>query len=176
MSDKKVLAVFASDKGAGDVKRADIMSKAGHFLAGKGFNFVVLAQNGEFCVPFITSARSAGADIKIIADEEFKIPKKLADIELKKFKTSAERYAMIDELSDVFVGLPCSLLSAKFLFEVWVENQGKKPVILLNKNRSFEFMRGFVQDVVSHKVRHVEKQIQHADNIEDLYNRIKKLV
>ncbi len=176
MTKKISLAIFASDQGQGDSERGAIMMQVGSFLASKKVDFICLAQNGVLCTPLITSARSAGANIKIISDDEFIIPKNLNDIELERIGQEQDRFKRIGELSDVFVGLPGSLLSAKFLFEVWSANQREIPVMLLNKNKSFEFMRGFMQDIVSHKVKNLDKIISQTDNIEDMWNRLAKLV
>ncbi len=176
MSIKPTIAIFASDKGSGDSERSAIMSQTGSFLAAKGVSFVCLAQNGTLCTPLITSVRSAGANIKIIADDEFILPKKLNDIELERYGDEQNRYLRLGELSNAFIGLPGSLLSIKSLFEAWVATNRKLPVLLLNKNKNFEFMRGFAMDIIAHKVKSPEKYISHADNIEDLYNRLQKLV
>jgi predicted Rossmann-fold nucleotide-binding protein len=176
MSKKISLAIFASDQGAGGNERGTIMSQAGSFLAAKGVSFVCLAQDNILCTPLITSARSAGAEIKIIADEEFNIPKKLQDISLERFQTGIDRYKRIDELSDAFIGLPGSLLSAKSLFEVWNISNKNSPIVLFNKNRSFEFMRGFALDVISKKVKKLDRRLQHADSFDDLWNRLNKMI
>jgi len=170
------LAIFASDEGAGDSERGEIMSQAGSFLAARGVSFVCLAQDGVLCVPFIISARSIGAKITIIADEEFLLPKKLKDIPLERFALATDRYKRIGELSGAFIGLPGSLHSAKALFESYILLEKKLPILLLNKNKSFEFMRGFALDVMSHKIRNIDKHLQHADNVEDIWNRLSKMI
>ena len=47
-----------------------------------------------------------------------------------------------------------------------------KPVILLNRNRAFEPMRGMVADVVSHSVKRHDRLVQFTDNVEDLWNKV----
>ena len=51
-----------------------------------------------------------------------------------------------------------------------------KPVLLYNRNNAFEVLRGYVADVVSHSVRRHDRLIQFSDSIEDLWNRISRLV
>ena len=170
------LAIFASDKGAGDSERAEIMSQAGSFLATKGASFVCLAQDGVLCTPFIISARSIGAKITIIADEGFLVPKKLNNIAVERFALASDRYKRIGELSGAFIGLPGSLLSTKALFEAYILLEKKLPILLLNKNKSFEFMRGFALDVMSHKIKNIDKHLQHADNVEDIWSRLSKMI
>ena len=62
-----VLGVFASDLGPGDAERASIMSQVGSFLARKGARLVCLVDKGEIPVPLITSARTAGGEVTLIA-------------------------------------------------------------------------------------------------------------
>ena len=47
-----------------------------------------------------------------------------------------------------------------------------KPVVLLNRNRAFEVMRGMSQDVLSHSVKQYDRMAVFTDNIEDLWNRV----
>ena len=172
---KQSLAIFASDQGPGDPERGSIMAQAGAFLATRNVRIFCFAQNGNLCVPLISSIRTAGGDITILADGKFNAPSGLADIAVEQFEDEPnKKYQRIGELTDAFIGLPGSLLSAKTLFETWVATGRSKPVALLNKNRNFEFMRGFATDIVSSKVKKIEHHIVLSDNIEDLWNRLSR--
>jgi hypothetical protein len=75
----------------------------------------------------------------------------------------------------VFVGLPGSLASASELYKTWVRAGGGasgKPVVLLNRNRAFEVMRGLAADVLSHSVKRQDRMMVFTDNVEDLWNRV----
>ena len=170
------LAIFSSDQGPGDAERASIMSQAGAFFARQNARIVCLSSNGNLCVPLITSARSVGGEVTIIADSDFEAPSALSGIPMERFPTRAEKLQRVDELADAFVGLPGSLASVTSLFDTWTTTDGSKPVALLNKNRAFEVMRGFVGDIVSSKVTDIESHLQFADNMEDLWSRLSRML
>lgn len=169
------IAIFASDEGAGDPERSSIMAEVGFFLADKDVKTLCFAQNDSLCVPLITAINNAGGDITIFCEEGFVIPSALSDIKTELLsKNKKQKNQQINEASDAFIALPGSLLSAKSLFEIWVATDREKPVALLNKNRAFEFMRGFNTDIISHKVKKVDQHIIVSDNIEDLWHRLNK--
>ncbi len=169
------IAIFASDEGAGDPERGSIMAEAGSFLAMQNAQFICFAQKNSFCAPLITALNNAGGEVTIFCEQDFTLPSGLNKIKTKMLSSNEkEKYQQINEASDAFIALPGSLLSAKSLFEIWVATDRKKPVALLNKNRAFEFMRGFGVDVVSHKVKKIDQHILFSDNIEDLWHRLNK--
>lgn len=173
------LAVFASDRGPGDAERASIMSQAGSYLARRGARLVCLAEDDVIAVPLITSARAAGGDVIIIADDETRVPNALLEIALERISDPEARLARLVALADGLVGLPGSLASAASLYAAWIAagaGNGRKPVVLLNRNRAFEVMRGYVADVVSHSVHKHDRIVQFTDQIEDLWNRITWMV
>jgi hypothetical protein len=169
------LAVFASDKGPGDPERASIMSQAGTLLARRGARLICLAEGAGLPVPLITSARAAGGDVLILADAEASIPAALANVPLERLAIDEERMARSAALADLFVGLPGSLASAASLYGSWVRSgggAGGKPVVLLNRNRAFEVMRGMSADVLSHSVKRHDRMVVFTDSIDDLWNKI----
>ena len=173
------LAVFASDKGPGDAERASIMSQAGTYFARKGARIVCLAEGKTIAIPLITSARAAGGDITIIADEKFTLPRALSGIPCEKIADAAARQSRVASLSTAFVGLPGSLASISSLYMIWLKAGGGasgKPVVLYNRNNAFEVLRGYAADILSHSINHHERVIQFADSIEDLWNRVNRLV
>lgn len=172
---KPTLAVFASDHGPGDPERASIMSQAGSILARRGARIVCLAEREAIAVPLITSARAAGGEVLIIADDELKIPAALAEVPIERISERESRLARIAALATVFVGLPGSLASASSLYSAWVRaggGAGGKPVVLLNRNRAFEVMRGMAADVLSHSVKRHDRFVVFTDSIEDLWNKV----
>jgi hypothetical protein len=48
-------------------------------------------------------------------------------------------------------------------------------VILLNRHRAFEVVRGFSADVLSHSLKGHERAVQFADTVEDLWSRTQRL-
>jgi len=176
---KQVLAVFASDKGPGDPERASIMSQAGSYFARRGASIVVLAENGIIPVPLITAARTAGGQVEIVADTSIVLPAALRDVTLHVLDSREERLARIAQTASALVALPGSLASATALFGAWTSAKGQGrslPVVMLNRHRAFEVMRGYSADVLSHSLTGYDKAMQFADNIEDLWSRVSRLV
>jgi hypothetical protein len=169
------LAVFASDHGPGDPERASIMAQAGALLARRGARLVCLAEGGSMPVPLITSARAAGGEVLILADATVNVPAALATVPLERVADAEERLNRVAGLANLFVGLPGSLASAASLYRSWVRagaGTGNKPVVLLNRNRAFEVLRGMSADVLSHSVKRHDRIVVFTDSIEDLWSKI----
>jgi hypothetical protein len=47
---------------------------------------------------------------------------------------------------------------------------------MLNRHRAFEVMRGYAADVLSPGLPGFEKSIQFADTVDDLWNRVSRLI
>jgi hypothetical protein len=87
--------------------------------------------------------------------------------------------ARLAALAQCFVGLPGSLASATSLYSTWTlaggGNSGK-PVVLYNRNRAFEVLRGYIADVAAHSLKRSEQVVQFADSIEDTWSRVVRMV
>lgn len=174
-----VLAVFASDKGPGDPERSSIMSQAGTYFAKKGARIIALAEHNVIPVPLVTSARSAGGEVTLICDTETAIPSALADVPAEMIENSVERTVRLVAAAHVIIGLPGSLASATRLHATWAAARSSgvpKPVVLLNRHRAFEVMRGFAADVITHDVPHLDRHIQFSDSIEDVWSRVARMI
>ena len=172
---KPTLAVFASDQGPGDPERASIMSQAGAVFARKGVRIVCLAEGNGVPIPLITSARSSGGEVLVIGDGIVTLPPALASMAIEHIVEPDARIARVAALADGFVGLPGSLASAANLYRCWVAagaGPGHKPVILLNRNRAFEVVRGMSADVLSHSVKQFDRMAVFSDTIDDLWNKV----
>jgi len=174
-SGSPTLAVFTSDKGPGDAERSSLMSEAGTILARHGARIVCLADGALEAIPLITAARAAGGDVLILVDTGFEAPPALADVAVERIDDPEARVRRMGELAQVFVGLPGSLASTAALYRTWARagaGASGKPVVLLNKNRAFEAMRGMAADILSHSVPHSDRLVVFTDNIEDLWNKV----
>lgn len=172
---RPALAVFASDKGPGDPERASLMSQVGGMLARRKVRLICLAHDRTLAVPLVTSARAAGGDVVIIADETAQVPPALAGIAMERLGDAESRLQRVAALADGFVGLPGSLASAADLYQCWVRAGGGtsgKPVILLNRNRAFEPIRGLAADVLSHSVKRHDRLVVFTESVEDLWSKI----
>lgn len=173
------LAVFASDKGPGDAERASIMTQAGMYFARHGASIVCVAENGVIPVPLLTAARTAGGSVQIIADASIVLPSALGGVPMEVVPEQGARLLRVAVLADAFVALPGSLASASALFGAWTASKGLGklcPVVMLNRHRAFEAMRGYAADVLSPGLKGHERAVQFADSIEDLWSRVSRLV
>ena len=178
-SSAPVVAVFASDRGPGDPERASIMSQAGSYFARRGMSMVCLAENGVIPVPLITAARTAGGVVQIVADATIALPQALVGVTMDVLPDKAERLARVAQLAEAYVALPGSLASASALFGAWTtaKAQGRKPpVVMLNRHRAYEVLRGYAADVLSPGLAGYEREVQFADTVEDLWARLSRLL
>jgi predicted Rossmann-fold nucleotide-binding protein len=172
---RPTLAVFASDQGPGDPERASIMSQVGAIFARKGVRIICLAEGNGLPVPLITSARSSGGEVLVIGDDTVVAPPALATLPIEHIAAPEARIARVAALADSFVGLPGSLASAASLYQTWVAagaGLSHKPVVLFNRNRAFEPLRGMSADVLSHSVKQFDRMMVFTDNIDDLWNKV----
>jgi hypothetical protein len=174
-----VLGVFASDHGPGDAERASIMTQAGTFLARKGAHLVCLAEGNDVPVPLITSARTAGGAVTIVADDAFAALPSLNGVSIEHLPTPEERLARLAALATLYVALPGSLVSATRLYLTWVRGgggPGRKPVVFYDRNGAFRVVRGYAGDVIANSIKGHDRYVQFADSIEDMWNKIAWLV
>ena len=172
---RPTLAVFASDIGPGDPERSSIMSQVGAILARRGMRIVCLAEETGLPVPLITSARTSGGEVLLIGDGKVTLPPALATVPIEQVEDPVARLSRVAALADGFVGLPGSLQSAANLYRSWVAagaGPSHKPVILFNRNRAFEVVRGMSADVLSHSVKQFDRMAVFCDNIDDFWNKV----
>lgn len=165
------IGVFASDRGPGDPERASLMSQTGTLLARRGARLVCLAEGGVIPVPLITAARAAGGSVIVLADSAFAPPPALADLEVEIMLDRGQRLQRFSELTQVFVALPGSLASATALFATWT-SAASHPLVMLNRHKAFDAVKGFATDVVSHSMSGYDRKLQFAESVEDLWNKI----
>jgi len=165
------VAIFASDKGPGDAERASMMGEVGRVFARKGARLLCLAEQGAIPVPLITAARTAGGVVEVVADASIVLPKALSDVPITVLPERAARSAYLAGASTAFVALPGSLASVSALFGTWAAGSNK-PVVMFNRHRAFEVIRGFAADVLAVSVANHDRNIQFADTVEDLWNKL----
>lgn len=175
-----VLGIFASDQGRGDAERATIMSQAGSYLARKGARLAcVVDRADDVPVPLLTSARTAGGTVTLIADESFSEPSYLSGVTVEHIATPEARRARLADMSTLYVALPGSLSSAISLYRTWAAGgggAGRKPVVFLDRNGAFRVVRGYAADVISTSIKGHDRYLQFADNVEDLWNKVVWLI
>ncbi len=173
---KPNLVVFASDQGPGDAQRTAIMSQTGNLLAKHGAKIVCLAENDIFPLPLITSAQLAGAEIELICDRQYSLPKTLKNITIHVIEKRDDRVKALAKIADCFICLPGSLASTTSHFLTIADLGAQKPMVFLNKNKAFEIVRGFSSDVFVHSFAKAHRNVQFVENVEDIWPRVEKLL
>ena len=167
------LGIFASDRGPGDPERMSLMTQAGTLFARRGARLLCLSEKGATPLPLLTAARTAGGTVSLLADEIPSLPPTMSDISVEVVSDRSARHAQLADASQVLVALPGSLASVTALFGAWASTRTKpKPVVMLNRHNAFEVVRGFAGDVLSHAVAGYDRNVQFADSVEDLWNKI----
>lgn len=168
-----IIGIFVSDKGPGDPERASLMSQTGTLFARRGAQLLCLWENGIGPLPLMTAAQTAGGAVSVLADEDIVLPTTLPGVPVRVLPDRTARHALMAEEAQVLVALPGSLASASALFGSWATGRGRsKPVVMLNRHRAFEAVKGFAGDVLSHSVAGYDRNIQFADTVEDLWNKV----
>ena len=167
-----IVGIFASDKGPGDPERASLMTQAGTLFAKRGAQVLCLWENGVGPLPLMTAAQTAGGVVSVLADSEEALPPSLAGVPVRVVEDRTARHVMMAEEAQVLVVLPGSLASASALFGSWAARGVKRPVVMLNRHKAFEVVKGFAGDVLSHAVAGYDRNVQFADSVEDLWNKV----
>lgn len=173
-----ILGIFASDRGPGDAERASIMSQVGSFLARKGARIVCLGDEGV-PVPLITSARTAGGEVTLIASGDYSEPPAFEGVIVEHVPDREARLLRLAALSQLYIALPGSLASATSLYLTWARGGGgpaRKPVVFYDHHDSFKVVRGYAADVISNSIKNHDRYVQFAANLDDLWNKVSWLV
>lgn len=172
------LGIFASDQGPGDAERASIMSQVGSFLARKGARIICLGDEGV-PVPLITSARTAGGEVTLIASGDYSEPPAFDGVVVEHVPDREVRLQRLAALSQLYVALPGSLASATSLYLTWARGgggPGRKPVVFYDHHDAFKVVRGYAADVISNSIKNHDRYVQFAANLDDMWNKISWLV
>lgn len=169
------VAVFASDKGPGDAERAAVMSSTGAYFARRGARIITLTEGHTLPLPAITSARAAGGQVEVYTDDTFVLPKALESVPLVRIADRKERLRELADAAACYVVLPGSLASISNLFMGTLGLEIAKPVVLLNHHHAFEVLRGFTSDIVTFGRPGFDRNLQFADSVEDLWNKVQKV-
>lgn len=171
------LAVFAAASLPSDEGHTRLLSGAGGFLAGKGVRLVCLVEQGVYPRPLVTAARSKGGEVILLSDGSLNPGALASGCTLETIEDEEARHQRMADLSDAILGLPAGLAAVRALFGVWEmagAGAGGKPVGLLNRNRAYEVLRGFVVDVVTHSLAKSDRMIVFADTIEEVWSGLER--
>ena len=174
MADKPTLVIFASDQGPGDAERTSIMSQTGSLLAKHDVKLVCLSENGIMPLALLKSACTKGAQIELVCDAECELPKALQNITKRVIADRHDRLIELAKIADCFVILPGSLATATSHFLTIKELGAKVPMVFLNQNKAFEIVRGFSADVFVHTFPTAHKNLQFAEDVDDIWVKVSK--
>lgn len=175
MAQKIKLAVFG-DTGA--TRYQEIYRQAGEALARAGAQVVCVGDQNDYPRAFVQAILGAGGKVSMIAVEGGTLPDVPLGVEIRFVATREDAALQAMQTTDAIFALPAGIATTAALYHAWVAAGGAKsgkPVGLLNRDRAFEIVRGFVSDVANVGLGNTEKQIQISDNIEDLLNRLMRV-
>lgn len=172
---KLTVAIFASDKGPGDAERASVMSATGAYFARRGARIITLTEGDTLPLPALTSARAAGGQVEIFTDEAFTSPKALESIPVVRIEDRQERLRKLAEHAACYIVLPGSLASISNLFMGTLRLEISKPVVVLDHHNAFHVLRGFTSDVLTFGRPGAGRNLQFADSVEELWNKVVKV-
>ncbi|MCB9993402.1 MAG: hypothetical protein H6873_07070 [Hyphomicrobiaceae bacterium] len=175
MASSPTIAVFSGIVGA-HANRAQVFAQAGSFFARKGAHLVAVEGVAGLPLTTLSAARTAHGHIEIVVSPRFEVPKALAEVTVTRAVTLDERMALLRQKADVIAVLPGALPLANDLYQSSLRNPGAPPVILLNHENAFEVLRGFVVDVLVHNHPNPDRVMQVADSLDDMWNRIQRLL
>ena len=173
-----VVSVLADSEGALPPSLAGVPVRvvedrtARHALMAEEAQVLCLWENGVGPLPLMAAAQTAGGVVSVLADSEGALPPSLAGLPVRVVEERTARHALMAEEAQVLVVLPGSLASASALFGSWAARGVKRPVVMLNRHKAFEVVKGFAGDVLSHAVAGYDRNVQFADSVDDLWNKV----
>jgi len=171
------IAVYASATADGDPDWAKVMTNVGMVLARNNVRMVCPAGDGMLCRPLVTSARSAGGTVLLIADSALDDASVPSGVLVEIVDEVHARRQRISDLAEAFIGLPCTLTAIQSLYASWILSGGGesgKPVALLNRNRAFEVFRGYTNDVLSQGLENADRLMMFSENFDELWGKLRR--
>ena len=172
-----VLAVFADATLSGDAEYTRVLTGAGTLFARKGAHLVCVAEDGAYCRPLVAAARAAGGAVTLLSDGNLDTGLLPEGCTVEAITEEEMRFQRLGDMADALVGFPAGLMQVRALFNAWVMAGGGasgKPVALLNRNRAYEVLRGYLVDVVTHSLADSDRLTVFADTVEDLWGKLER--
>jgi hypothetical protein len=176
MSRLSSVAVFAD---CGVTAHQAQYRQAGASVARHGARLICVARNGQWPQALIDSAFAAGGAITVFTgpgEANLGLPH---GIVLERCETDQDAAVSAVRQSQAIIGLAGGIDTAAALYAAWTGAGGansQRPVGLLNRDRAYEVVRGFVGDIAANGRGGVDGLIQFSDSFEDLWNRLTRLV
>lgn len=171
------VAVFAAPIKGQEEGWEAMLAEAGRQCAVRKWRLIFLAENGNYCPGLIAAARAAGGEVLVLSDEAIPADTLPQGAVAETVSDAGERLQEASDLADGFLCLPTSLLSVRSLLNIWSRAGGGssgKPVAFLNRNRAYEVMRGYAQDVLSQSLPMTDRLMMFSDNLDDLTAKLQR--
>ncbi|SDG38371.1 hypothetical protein [Pelagibacterium luteolum] len=176
MSKIQSVALFAD---CGVTPHQAIYRQAGASVAKHGARLICVARKGEWPRAIIDSAFAQGGAITVMCGPEsagLNVPQ---GVVLERYEDEASAARAAVEAARAVIGLPAGIDTVGMLYGAWREAggaQSQRPLGLLNRDRAYEVVRGFVGDIAAAGRGNVDAVIQFSDSFEDLWTRLTRLV
>lgn len=170
------VAVFAD---CGVTPHQAIYRQAGASVAKHGARLICVARRGEWPRAIVDSAFAAGGEVTVMCGPDIAVPNMPNGVAVQRFADDATAAKSAVEASRAIIGLPAGIDTVGMLYSAWTAAGGpvaQRPLGLLNRNRAYEIVKGFVADVASTGRGNVDAFIQFSDSFEDLWSRLTRLV
>lgn len=152
--------------------------QVGTSVARHGAQLICIGRKGQWPQALVESAFAGGGAVKVMVGPS---PSALAlpqGVAVETFASDREAARAGVQAAQTVLGLPGGIDTAASLYAAWTEAGGAasgRPVGLLNRDRAYEVVRGFIVDVAAHGRGNVETLIQFADNFDELWTRLTRL-
>lgn len=172
MPDIRSVTVFAN---CGPTGHQAQYRQAGSTIARRGARLICVSQNGDWPRALVDSALAAGGRVTVVtssAELPLRVPQ---GVQVEAAETERAAAAKAVSLGDAIIALPSGIAVTAMLYAAWTDNGGRqsgKPVGLLNFNRAFEVVRGFMADIATPGLGSTDGFFQTAENFEELWNRL----
>jgi hypothetical protein len=170
------VAVFAD---LGETRYRALYRQAGGVIAARGGTLIVLPRAGQYAHHLVEGTLAGGGRAVLVGH-----PRDLPTLApegatIEKLEPDAGARAHAGAMADAFVGLPGKLDPTAELYRTWLAAGGAasgKPIGFVNRKHAFEVVRGFVHDVLAVGKPGADRSVQFADNFEDLWSRLSRVV
>lgn len=170
------VAVFAD---CGDTSHLADYRQAGLVIGRHGAHLYCLARDGQWPRALVESALAAGGLVTVATGPTERPPSVPQGVTVITEASEALAARAIVAASQVIVGLPAGIETVSALYGAWSASGGAaggRPVGLLNRNRAYEVVRGFTNDIAAVGRGNIDSLIQISDNFDDLWGRLTRLV
>lgn len=153
--------------------------QAGTSVAQQDARVVCVGCGGQWPQAVVDSALGAGGSVTVMVGPAAQNPTLPSGVHIERFESDDEAAMGAVRASQAVIGLPGGIATMRTLYAAWAGAGGAacgRPVGLLNRDRAFEVVRGFLFDVAAPGRGNIDSLVQFSDNFDDLWNKLTRLV